>query len=385
MQRPSSLRLTAAAVLSLTLLACGGAEPSLDDDGDEDVASTGIDDDDPEPTSTTGQDDPPPPATGTGSTGQPDDDSTGGDTDDESGSDESGEVACELDVIELPGEAFYPEGVAADVDGTVYVASLATGMVVAADPCDGTITELVPAGGPLLNPVGIVVDATHDALVVCNSDFSFATLPSIDWISLADGSVLASHAFDAPGFCNDLTIDGEGNVYATDSAGARILRVAGIDRMSDTPAETWATDPDFEVGPGEFGLNGIAFDGDDGIYVVNYQQGELHRVAIEAGGDAGAVVPIAVGEAGLAGPDGLEWLGDGALLVAEGGLGAVSRIEVDGAAATVSVVQDGFDIPTTTTEPREGSVWVSEGQLDHLLGYDPAPPQVPFVVTRLSL
>ncbi|MCA9712783.1 MAG: hypothetical protein KDK70_43540, partial [Myxococcales bacterium] len=240
--------------------------------------------------------------------------------------------------------------------------------VVVADSCTGEVSELVPAGGPLTNPVGLIVDEASGTLLVCNSDFTFATPPSIDVLDLADGSLLGRHAFDAPGFCNDLTLDADGNVYATDSSGARVLRVAAADLPSMSPAQTWATDPDFVVGMGEFGLNGITFDGEASIYVVNFAQGELHRIAIADDGSAGAITAIMVGDTGLASPDGLEW-SDGDMLVIEGGLSAVSRIELAGDSATVTVLADGYDVPTTLALVGSDA-WVAEGQLDHLLGLD---------------
>jgi len=370
------------AALGLSLLACGDDgsagetdDPTTDSGG---VSATGTDS---APGTTASTVDPDGTTSGTTagpgtSTGDP----TGEPTS-ESGS--SGEVVCDADTIELPGDDFYPEGIASDAAGNLYITSIATGAVVMADSCDGEVTELIAPGEGLVNPVGLIVVESAGALVICSSDFSFATPPSIDVRSIEDGSPIAQHTFDAPGFCNDLTLDDEGNVYVTDSGGARILRVAAADLLSDGPAQTWATDPDFMVGKGEFGLNGIAFDGDSSIYVVNSAQGALHQVAIEPDGSAGAITPISIEVAPLAAPDGLEWLEDGTMLVVEGGLQAVSRITLAGGSATVQVLADGFDTPTTSA--MVGSdVWVVEGQLDHLLGFDPQPPQVPFVVQRWS-
>ncbi|MEM9459957.1 MAG: hypothetical protein AAGF11_37625 [Myxococcota bacterium] len=371
-------RMSLTGALGLVSLACTDADPSSDPDQEgttTEAASETTSD------STTGD----PDASTSGVTEQPGSSTSAMDTTDgESDTESTGAVACDVDAIELPGDTFYPEGVAADAAGHLYIGSLATGAVVMADPCTGEVDELVPAGGTLTNPVGLIVDEGNATLVVCNSDFTFATPPSIDMLDLADGALLGRHAFEGPGFCNDLTFDDEGNVYATDSAAARVVRVPAAEILSDSPVQTWATDPDFAVGEGEFGLNGIAFDGDSSLYVVNYAQGELHRIAIEPDGLAGSVTAIALGQTALAAPDGLEWIGDGQLLVVEGDLGAVSRIELSGDTATVEVVADGYDVPTTIAQVDD-HIWVGEGQLDHLIGIDPADPEPPFVVTRLPL
>lgn len=296
----------------------------------------------------------------------------------------TGSEICAQDQIELPGDDFYPEGTAYDSDGMLYVASLSTGTVVQMIPCETDPEELVATGGPLRNPVGMIIDETNDWLVVCDSDFSFATSPSIDVLERQTGILVATHEFDSPGFCNDLALDGDGNVYATDSSGARVLRVQAGDLSTDSPAENWATDPDFVVGEGEFGLNGIAWDEADGLYVVNSQQGELHRITIEGNGDAGAITPIALDGGPLLLPDGMKWMGGGELMVIEGGLSALSRVTLNGDTASAQVVADGLDFPTTFGL-IDGQAWVAEGQLDHFIGLDPAPPEPPFVVSRVAL
>ncbi|MEM9454991.1 MAG: hypothetical protein AAGF11_12480 [Myxococcota bacterium] len=294
----------------------------------------------------------------------------------------TGPEICDQASIELPDDDFFPEGTAYDAEGVLYVASLANGSLVRATPCESEVEELVASGGPLRNPVGMIVDDANGWLIVCDSDFSFMTPPSIDVLELDSGNLVATHEFDAVGFCNDLALDGDGNVYATDSAGARVLRVQAADLDSDSPAETWVTDPDFEVGEGEFGLNGIAYDDNGSLYVVNFQQGEMHRITIEASGDAGAITPITIDGGPLMNPDGMKWMGDGTLLVIEGGLTALSRVTLDGDNASSEVVQDGFDFPTTFAL-LDGSAWVAQGQLDHFL--DGSAPEPPFVVTRVAL
>ncbi|MCA9704706.1 MAG: SMP-30/gluconolactonase/LRE family protein [Myxococcales bacterium] len=368
-----------AALLATAAAACGGDDTPEDDDATSEDGTTSAIADTSTDTATEASAD-----TGSTSDETTSDTTDGTETSDSSDTSSTGSEICEQDQLELPGDDFYPEGTAYDPDGTLYVASLATGAVVQMIPCETDPEELVAAGGPLRNPVGMIVDEASDWLIVCDSDFSFTAPPSIDVLERRTGALVATHEFDSVGFCNDLAIDGDGNVYATDSAGARVLRVRASDLMTDSPAESWATDPDFVVGEGEFGLNGIAWDEADGLYVVNSQQGELHRITIEGSGDAGAITPIAIDGGPLQTPDGMKWTGGGELLVIEGGLGALSRVVLDGDAASVEVVANGFDFPTTFGLIG-GQAWVAEGQLDHFIGLDPEPPEPPFVVSRVAL
>ena len=57
-------------------------------------------------------------------------------------------------------------------------------------------------------------------------------------------------------FCNDLTVDPDGNLYATDSTANMIVRVPAAALMTPGSAEVWSADPAYAVPPpGGFGLN----------------------------------------------------------------------------------------------------------------------------------
>lgn len=307
------------------------------------------------------------------------DDATGtGDAD--SGSDDtSGGATCDVTEVALPGEAFFPEGIAAD-DGLLYVGSLATGEIVVADPCRNTVETLLAPGGPIRNAVGLRVDPSRSLLWVCNSDITYTSPPSLDALDLQTGQRVAEHQFDAIGFCNDIAIDDAGNVYATDSAGHRLHRVAAEDALSDTITETWLADASFAVRPGAFGLNGITLDADNAVWFSNYQLGTLHRVLINADGSPGAIeTPRLAGATSL--PDGLLWHEDSLLTVSGGN--ALLRVQPE-APFEVTVLADDLDFGTTVAVTH-GDAWVAEGQLDHLFGIDPNPPTQPFVVRRIAL
>jgi hypothetical protein len=141
------VRTTLAAVLALAASACG------DDDG---ATDTGTPD--------TGM-----PDTGTGDTGTGD---TGtGDTGTGDGGD--GSVSrCGADGLELPGDAFYPEGIAIGGDGTVYVGSLATGEVVRFPGGTGPAETFVASGGALTNTVGLLYDSARSIIWACTSNLT---------------------------------------------------------------------------------------------------------------------------------------------------------------------------------------------------------------------
>ena len=287
--------------------------------------------------------------------------------------------ACAADEILLAGGSFFPEGVALAGDGTLYIGSVATGQVVAHAPC-GESPEPLAAVAPA-SAVGMVVDEDQGVLWVCASDASGAAGSDIVGFDVASGAELARHAFPDGGFCNDLALDGAGNLYATDSFLARVLVVKAADLMTDGEAAVWLSDERFEVEPGVFGLNGIAVNGAGDVYLSNYATGDLYRVGIGGAGEPTGLTTLAIDDP-LAGPDGLELVDDATLLVVEGFTGELSLVALDGDEGTVELVANRLDAPTTVALDGD-SAWVAEGQLDDLLGG--TQPDLPFRVVRVPL
>ncbi len=319
------------------------------------------------------------------STGHAENSSGGPNTGDTSSSETTGASSettqgadCDLERIDLPGDNFYPEGVAA-YEEHLFVGSIATGEVVRASTCDGVVEDFIPAG-ILPGAVGLRVDEARSLLWVCASDSTQQTFASLEAFDLSSGAPVASHSWDSPGMCNDIAIDDAGNVYATDSFGHRILRVDEEDARMPTPAETWVAAPEFVVPPEQFGLNGIAWSSGGSLRVGSYADGRLFEIPVLADDTAGAVTVLG-GAGTLAGPDGMIPYRRG-LLVVEGFATRLSRLDLG--ELSLTTVADDFDFPTTVAVVGD-SAWVAEGQFDHLYGLDPAPPELPFEVRRVRL
>lgn len=285
---------------------------------------------------------------------------------------------CELDRIELPGDSFYPEGVASYGD-TLFVGSIATGEVVRASTCDGAVEPFV-AAGVLPGAVGLRVDELRGLLWVCASDSTQQTFASLEAFDLETGASVASHGWESPGMCNDIALDAAGNVYATDSFGHRILRVAEADALGSGPAETWLAADEFVVAPDQFGVNGIAWDPAGVLRIGSYADGRLFEVPVRQDGTAGPLTVL--GDVGtLSGPDGI-LVHDQGLLIVEGLSRRLSHVDLRD--LSVTPVAADFDFPTTVAVVG-ASAWVAEGQFDHLYGLDPTPPELPFEVRRVAL
>ncbi len=302
--------------------------------------------------------------------------------------------------IELPGDAVYPEGIAIDDDGEIFVGGFGNGTIFRVDPHPifGSV-DVLSAGALSHGAVGMAVDAAHGVLLVCDSSATAPVTSALVALDLVSGAVVAQHpvvpaAVGAPVFCNDVTID-DGTVYLTDSFGGRVLTLDADAVLTDgVPADPWSNDADLAaMGQSPFGANGIAvLDGE--LFVVNFDQGTLVHIARTGEGAAldAVAVPLTDTDGApvlLVGPDGIAASDDGDLLVVENGIFAANdgnRLRAVSLAAGVGVVTtvaEDFDIPTTVAQGTHRT-WIVEGQLDHLFGLDPAPP-APFVITGIQL
>jgi sugar lactone lactonase YvrE len=315
--------------------------------------------------------------------------------------------------FQLPGEDFFPEGIALADDGDVFVGSLTTGDIVVFDAqgdADHAQTLNLPDDAIKNAAVGmLLVEGGGDrTLYVCDSlpdpaNAQESQVVAIDVTNIDAPAVAATFPLskaDAadPVFCNDVAIDSDGNVFATDSLGGQVLRIPANAASGDQAAQFSgeailagnATNP--------FGANGIVTLSDgtnDFVLVVNYSLGTLQRIAINADGTAGATVQVALTNGAgedvtLAGPDGLKAIDDQTLLVVENGANRLCKIELTdifGAtpAGKASVLSSRLDVPTTVAIDGTSAL-VVEGQLDHLLNPDLAGLQsLPFCVSRVQI
>jgi sugar lactone lactonase YvrE len=175
-------------------------------------------------------------------------------------------------------------------------------------------------------------------------------------------------------FCNDLTVDDAGNVYATDSWYPRILRLAAGATATDMVEEWVVSDTVFPAD--QWHLNGIDIDRTNKvIYAVENHPGALYSIPITTDGTAGTVAKVVTSRP-LYSPDGLKVIGDGLLAIAEGQTGGMSTIKIDatkkGFVRRISTGLDGI----ATFAMLSGSAWLVENQGDHFWGTatDPVKP-----------
>ncbi|MBN2390173.1 MAG: hypothetical protein JXR84_05605 [Anaerolineae bacterium] len=289
-------------------------------------------------------------------------------------------------VIELSGENYFPDGIAAREDGTLFVGSMWTGQIDRIPSGENSPVSFVPPEAEGRTVLGLLVDEDTDRLWAVFWDFQgFMTIPAqLKSFDLETGALKEVYDYPDGSIGNDLTMDGDGNIYTTCSFTHRIFRLpAGGNTL-----EIWSDDPVLAVDSqeGNWTLNGIDWDGNASIYVSRTDIDGFYRVSIEDDGSAGAVQQIVVADTLTnMGYDGIALLDSDTIFVAEYGTNRLTMIDVIGNNGTKQVVSDQLDFPTNVAIVGDGA-WVVESQIDHMLDPNTAgPPQVPFLLKHVSL
>jgi sugar lactone lactonase YvrE len=278
---------------------------------------------------------------------------------------------------------FFPEGIAVSkFTGDIFVGSLKENKIVKFPNGKNEPVEFVSsAKHGLLSVIGIIVDDKQKILWACSSNPGVSNYPSDNPIislkafDLVSGNLINTYPFFGGGFCNDITIDSNGNVYATDSFNPRILRV----NKSQNRLETWFEDDVFQ-GKG-FNLNGITYV-DNSIYTVKMNSGELFKIDIEENGKPSNFTKIDLPRS-LNAPDGIEAIDKNNLLVAENRAegtwtGSLTKINLT-SPLKMEVLKDNLDTPTTVALKGKRA-WVLQAQFSHLFGDEKDLPPEPFEI-----
>jgi sugar lactone lactonase YvrE len=197
-----------------------------------------------------------------------------------------------------PGPGF-PEGLAADAKGNIYVATFdfsagVTNAIYVFGP-NGLLASTIPLPGTVLLGMGF-----DNAGTLWVADFANGNL-----LRLSPPLLLASYNIcgGPPAGCglNALTFDASGNVYVSDSFGGRIFRLVPGTGSVTTFFSSASLTPGGGFPP--FGANGLAFDATfSNLYIANTATDSVLQLEIDGGGNPTALNSFATG---INGADGL--------------------------------------------------------------------------------
>ncbi|MCC6737324.1 MAG: c-type cytochrome [Bauldia sp.] len=249
------------------------------------------------------------------------------------------------------GEGFHPESIAATPDGGLLIGSVALNSVYRAAPGATTAEPWITTG---LIDGGLVlgVFAAGDTAYVCADGAFGSNVAFLLTFDLATAAETGRYEFPGGGFCNDIAVGADGTAYVADTSPVgRVLALApGATELAVVLSDAAIT-----------GIDGIAFIGDD-LYANNVQTGDLYRIDV-----AGGTYTTLTLSRPLQGPDGMRTTVDGtALLLTENAGGTLDRITIDGDAATVETIADGFTQATAVAQIGDVA-YVVEARFDVLM------------------
>lgn len=279
--------------------------------------------------------------------------------------------------IVLPGERLFPESITSDAAGHIYVGSN-PGTIYRARAGDSEAQPwIVPdVANGLATVFGVLVDEGRGLLWVCsNPRQGEGGAPAIKAFRLGDGALVASYplAVEGPAMCNDMTVAPNGDVYASETLGGRILLL----ESGGAAFTEWARHPEFAS------ADGIVWGGDGQLYLNAIQRNNLVRANRDPSGNfAGATVLTPSRPMG--GPDGLRALGGNRFLQSEGNAGLITLVEITGDRAEITTLADGVDYASAVTAVG-GRAFYPEGKLRFLFGPAAGQDPGPFVVRNVAI
>ena len=228
--------------------------------------------------------------------------------------------------VQLPGNDFFPEGIAVDPQtNDIFVGSIFNGIIekfpngqqrqqFAGRVGTGTLTR---------GALGLRVDNARNLLWACDSSLAVAG-GTVTGIDLTSRQVVVTHELPAGSLCNDIVLDAASNLLVTETLVGQVFRIDAANALTANSAQLFLATP--EIAPpaaGQLGANGLAIAGGI-LFVSNTFAGTLVRFDLNAADVAGSVQVVNLTEGNVAsailsGPDGVLSISDTQLLVVENG------------------------------------------------------------------
>jgi hypothetical protein len=246
-----------------------------------------------------------------------------------------------------------PESITSSADGAVIFGSTTKGNIyrAARGATSADVWISAPAAG-LQRVLGVLADDAHQTLWVCTTapaapGGAAASAPvgaapagdtGVKAFAMPAGTPKGSYRFPGNrGLCNDIAVAPDGTLYATDTQGGRVLRLApGAAEMTE-----WS------VSPLLASADGLVVLADGSICVNTFSSGTLVKIPLAGGGAAGEPVKLETSRP-IVRPDGMRTVRGNTLLLVEGD-GHLDEVRVEGNRAEITTLKDGFMGATAVT------------------------------------
>lgn len=264
--------------------------------------------------------------------------------------------------IRILDTGVYPESVTSAADGTIFVGSV-RGNVYRAAAGANTATAWIRASADngVLSILGVLADDSSKTLWLCSAPNAFGPAPargvsSLIAFDLQTAAFKGSYPFPPPAsVCNDIAIAPDGAAFVSDTSNGRIFRLA----PGAAELELYGADASL------VGIDGLAFSESGTLYVNNVRSNRILRVEMDANGRMRGLTALTVSHE-LGGPDGFRRIAGNRFLQAEGTVGRLSVVTIDGDHARMTVLDETLESSPGAT-PVGNTAYVIESNIRYLL------------------
>ncbi len=302
-------------------------------------------------------------------------------------------------VINLPDGMMFPEAIAEDGRGSLYVSVFGSGTLLRIDAAGQSEVIKSPGEDGMAAPVGVAADATGNRLWV--SSINPETFMSkLHLFELESGTLVAS--VDAPvdkgpHFLNEIVVGVDGTVYISDTLQPRIW-IAALDLeggLQEFVVDPMLANPNPERA---LGMNGLALTPDGNFLIASIMdrmsQGGGRLVRVSLADRSVRDITLTGDIATFGGSDGMFFEPGGDLLmvnVTPPSALTSATFTNDYKQAEISprtIADDIVDRPSSMAMRGE-TLWIVNSQLDHVIddgnGAIGTPPNTPFQIVGVEL
>jgi sugar lactone lactonase YvrE len=287
----------------------------------------------------------------------------------------------------LPSGFYFPNGMAVDGNGDVFVADTAHNSVKEIVAVNGAVSsgsQVNTVGGGFSGPQGVAVDASGDVFV------ADAANNAVKEIVAVNGAVSASSVVNevGSGFSqpHGVAVDSSGNIFVGDYGNSAVKEIVAVDGAVSSSSVVNTVGGGFSE-PYGVGPYGVAVDASGDVFVADYGYAVYEIVAVNGVVSSSSVVKM-IGS-GFSDPQGVAVDGSGDVFVVDFGVSVVYEIvAVNGmvsASSQVKAVSSGLAGPGGLAVDSRGNIFIAYTNADSVNELDRAdPPTLTFVSTPVG-
>jgi sugar lactone lactonase YvrE len=255
--------------------------------------------------------------------------------------------AADPTIISIPSKDLFPESITSTSDGAIIIGSYGTSTVWHIPAGQTTAEKWIDSSTSKGALLGVLADEKAGLLLVCQGGvkvFNLKTGAAQDPLTIPTANP----------FCNDLAVRNTGDIYVSDTIGAKIFMF----RKGEKTAVEVAADPLLA------GADGLAFLADqDKLYVNTVTTSKLLRLDLAKDGKVTKITELKLSRP-LEGPDGMRPIDGKRLIIAEGaGRTAMAVPNGDDTVQITTLKEGGMEGGTPAVTVTKGMGWTAEGKL----------------------